>query len=314
MTLINNEATTGLSLLDADELSINPAITSAVNAINASMEEKIDEAYFVKHLLANQFYLPNLLIVDGNFVLSFYDKNYQASPRVEYIENVPAKDGKPARLTLSIGNDVDQMAVSYAIKADAKVKPRDFIEKIDPSKFSPQEIAKFLLTFIEPPIQIQVPDGEYDVVDVSAEAKSTVLTLSNKMKVRVNVGCSGTVTKIKSLNGFIYSLTAAGHLLAGISIVPRGVPLVGKEEDNLAKVGDSYTFLGVASLPTEFGAIHTALVEDESGKRTYTKVDSKIPTLVLTKLSLKKAAVAKISAILSPGGKRIHYANEWSTR
>jgi hypothetical protein len=314
MTLINNETTTGLSLLDADELSINEVITSAVNAINASMEEKIDESYFVKHLFANQFYLPNLLIVNGKFILSFFDRNYPATPHIEYVDNVPAKDGKPARLTLSIGNDVDQMSVSYAIQADAKVKPRDYIEKIDPSKFSLEEVAKFLLTFIEPPIQIQIPDVEYDVVDVSAEAKSTVLTLSNKMKVRVNTGCSGTVTKIKSINGFIYSLTPVGHLLSGISIVPRGVPLVGKEEDNLAKVGDQYTFLGVASLPTEFGSIHTALVEDEKGNRIYTKVDSKIPTLVLTKLSLKKAAVAKISAILSPGGKRQHYANEWSTR
>jgi hypothetical protein len=314
MALINNETTTGLSLLDADELGINEAITSAVNAVNSCMEEKINEDYFVKHLLSNQFYLPNLLIVDGAFVLSFFDRNYPATPRVEYIENVPAKDGKPARLTLSIGNDIDQMSVSYAIQADSKVKPRDYIEKIDPSKFPPEEIAKFLLTFIEPPIQIQIPDGEYDVVDVSAEAKSTILTLSNKMKVRVNTGCSGTVTKIKSLNGFVYSLSAAGHLLSGISIVPRGVPLVGKEEDNLAKVGDQYTFLGVASLPTEFGFIHTALVEDEKGNRTYTKVDSKIPTLVLTKLSLKKVAVAKISTILSPGGKRVHYSNEWTTR
>lgn len=317
MTLITNEQTTGLSLLEADELAINPAIRSAVNAINASLAEceaKIDVAYLVKHLEANQFYLPQLLIINNKFVLSFFDKNIPASPVIEYINNEAAKDGKPARISLSIGNEVDQIGVSYAILEDSKVKARDYVEKINPEKFSLEEIAKFLISFIQPPVQISIEDGDYEVVSVSAEAKSTILELPGKLKVRVNSGCPSNVKKVRAKNGFIYALSDDDLLVSGISITQRGVPLVSADEATSAKVGDQYTFLGVTSLPTEFGAIHTALVEDAEGKRVYTKVNAKVPTLVLTKLSLGKIPVAKISAILAPGGKRKHYDVEWSTR
>jgi hypothetical protein len=317
MTLITNEITTGLNLLDADELAIHPAVISAVNAINASLDEgveKITASYLISHFESSQFYLPQLLIVDNNFILSFFDKNLKAKPFVEYLDNVPAKDGKLARITLSIGNDVDQIVVSYAVREDSKVKPRDYVEKINPDKYTLVEIAQFLLTFIEPPAPITLPDGDYDVVSVTPEAKSTILELKGKMKVRVNAGCPGTVQKIRSLNGFIYALSEAGTLISGISITQRGEALVSGDEATSAKVGDNFTFLGVTSLPTQFGAIHTALVEDAAGKKIYTKVNSKVPTLVLTKLSLGKVPVAKISKILVPGGKRKHYDVEWATR
>jgi hypothetical protein len=317
MTLVTNEQTTGLSLLEADELTVNPDIRSAVNAINASLaegQEKIDAAYLIKHLEANQFYLPQLLIIDKKFVISFFDKNVPAAPYIEYIDNVAPKDGKPARITLSIGNDVDQIGVSYAILEDSKVKARDYVEKINPDKFSLEQIAAFLISFIQPPVQITIPDGDYEVVSVTAEAKSTILELPGKLKVRVNSGCPNTVKKVRSKNGFIYTLSDDGLLVAGVSITQRGVPLVSADEDKSARVGDAFTFLGVTTLPTEFGSIHTALVEDSEGNRTYTKVNSKVPTLVLTKLSLGKIPVAKISGILTPGGKRKHYDVEWSTR
>lgn len=137
------------------------------------------------------------------------------------------------------------------------------------------------------------------------------MELGGKVKVRVNAGCPSYVKMIRAKDGFIYELSDAGMLVTGLSIIQRGIPLASEDAATSAKVGDQYTFLGVASLPTEFGAIHTALVEDSTGKRSYTKVNNKIVTLILTKLSLGKKATAKITEILFPGGKRKHYDAVW---
>lgn len=315
MALITNEQTTGLSLLDADELQVNPDILSAVNAINASLkkgEKKLTVENLVAHLEANQFYLPQLLFINGEAVLALHDKNIPATPQIEYFGDIAAEAGKPARIQLTIGNEVDQILVSFAIKEGSKVKPREILEKIDPSKYSVKEIIDFLVAFIEPPVQINLPNGDYVVKEVNAETKSTVLVLEGDLKVRVNRGCPGVVTKIRSKDGFIYALSEQNTLICGISIVPRGVSLVSENPETSAKVGDTYTFLGVTSLPTEYGALHTALVVDPTGRQVYTKVNAKVPTLVLTKLSLGKPAIAQISNILTPGGQRKNYDVVWA--
>ncbi len=96
--LITNEKSQALSLLDDEELLSNPEILSTVNALNSVLAkaDAVKPEYVVQHLVANQFYLPSLLIVNGKFKIGFYDKQVDCSPALEIHLFFSSKDNKGA--------------------------------------------------------------------------------------------------------------------------------------------------------------------------------------------------------------------------